>query len=357
MPKRVIHEAVTERLEILDKAGVADERLLPDLSEEQFLKLYRDMVLIRKFDEKALNLQRQGRMGTFGSLRGQEAAQAGLAMAMAPEDWLAPSFREHGLMLLRGIPGHLVYAYWNGDERGSRFPDGTRCLPCAVPVGSQLLHATGLGMALRMKGESGVVVGCAGDGASSQGDFHEALNFAGVFRARTVFFIQNNQWAISVPFKKQTAAASIAQRAHGYGIPGMQVDGNDVLAVYAAAKDALDRTRRGEGAFLLEALTYRMESHTTADDALKYRPKDEVEYWRERDPLARMNKFLAARGLWDEAREAAWAEEAAASVEKAVAELEAMPKPRPEDIFDYHYAELPWNLKEQREALLKEVGQ
>jgi TPP-dependent pyruvate/acetoin dehydrogenase alpha subunit len=201
-----------------------------------------------------------------------------------------------------------------------------------------------------------VVVGCAGDGASSQGDFHEALNFAGVFKARTVFFIQNNQWAISVPFKKQTAAASIAQRAHGYGIPGMQVDGNDVLAVYAAAKDALDRTRRGEGAFLLEALTYRMESHTTADDAFKYRPKDEVEYWRERDPLARMNKLLAARGLWDEAREAAWSEEAAASVENAVADLESMPKPRPEDIFDDHYAELPWNLKEQREALLKEVG-
>ena len=356
MPRRVIHEAVTERLEILDKDGGADEQLLPDLTDQQFVKLYQDMVLIRKFDEKALNLQRQGRLGTFGSLRGQEAAQAGLALAMKAEDWLVPSFREHGLMLLRGIPGHLVYAYWNGDERGSRFPEGTRCLPCAVPVGSQLLHATGLGMALRLKGEDGVVIGCAGDGASSQGDFHEALNFAGVFKARTVFFIQNNQWAISVPFKKQTAAASIAQRADGYGIRGMQVDGNDVLAVYAAAKDALDRTRRGEGAFLLEALTYRMESHTTADDAFKYRPKEEVEHWRERDPLERMRKFLVMRGLWDDAREGAWGEDVSSSVEKAVAELEAMPKPRPEDIFDYHYHELPWNLREQKESLLKEVG-
>lgn len=355
MPKKVLYEAWTERLEILDKDGVVDEPLMPDLSDSKLAGLYRSMVLMRKFDEKALSLQRQGRMGTFGSLRGQEAAQAGLALAMAPQDWLVPSFREHGVMLLRGIPGHLIYAFWKGDERGSLFPEGTRCLPPAIPVASQLPHAVGLGMALDLKNEDAVAVGCAGDGASSEGDFHEALNFAGVFKAKTVFFIQNNQWAISVPFKKQTAAASIAQRSHGYGIAGIQVDGNDVLAVYTASKDALDRARSGGGSTLIEALTYRMESHTTADDAVRYRPKDEVEYWAARDPVARMRTFLVSRKLWNDKKETALIEEVSASVEEDVRRLEAMPPPSPSDMFDSMYAQLPPNLQRQREALLREV--
>jgi len=356
MPKKLIYEALTERLEILDKDGVVDEQLMPDLSASQLTGLYRSMVLMRKFDEKALSLQRQGRMGTFGSLRGQEAAQAGLALAMAPQDWLVPSFREHGVMLLRGIPGHLIYAFWKGDERGSLFPEGTRCLPPAIPVASQLLHAAGLGMALDLKKEAAAAVGCAGDGASSEGDFHEALNFAGAFKARTVFFIQNNQWAISVPFKKQTAAASIAQRSHGYGIAGIQVDGNDALAVYAAAKDALERARSGGGPTLVEALTYRMESHTTADDAVRYRPKDEVEYWAARDPVDRMRTFLVSRKLWDGDNERALFDEASASVEEDVRRLEAMPPPSPSDMFDSLYAKLPLNLQRQREALSKEMA-
>jgi pyruvate dehydrogenase E1 component alpha subunit len=356
MPRKVIYQTVTERLEILDREGRADEALLPDLSDEQLKGLYRSMILMRRFDEKALNLQRQGRMGTFGSLRGQEAAQAGLALAMAPQDWLVPSFREHGIMLLMGIPGHLVYAFWKGDERGSRYPEGTRCLPPAIPVGSQLVHAAGLGMALDLKNENAVAIGCAGDGASSEGDFHEALNFAGVFKARTVFFIQNNQWAISVPFKKQTAAASIAQRSHGYGIAGIQVDGNDALAVYSAAKEALERARSGGGPTLIEALTYRMENHTTADDAVRYRPQEEKEYWLARDPVDRMRKFLLSRNLWSDAEEKAVLESASASVEEDVKRLEAMPPPSPSEIFDSMYAEIPSNLKEQRDALAKEVG-
>ncbi|MEW5765701.1 MAG: pyruvate dehydrogenase (acetyl-transferring) E1 component subunit alpha [Acidobacteriota bacterium] len=356
MPKRTIYEAVTERLEILDKDGKADKALVPRLSDEQFRDLYRNMVWMRRFDEKALNLQRQGRLGTYGSLRGQEAAQAGLALAMEEVDWMVPSFREHGIMMLRGIPGHLIYAFWKGDERGSRFPEGTRCLPPAIPVGSQLLHAVGVGLALKLRGEDAVAVGFAGDGASSEGDFHEALNFAGVFRPKTVFYIQNNQWAISVPFRQQTAAGSIAQRAHGYGIPGIQVDGNDVLACYAAAKEALDRARSGGGATLIEAHTYRMENHTTADDAKKYRPPEELEYWAQRDPLARMRAFLESRKLWSEAEEEAFLEEASARVERDVEALEAMPEPHPSEIFDSMYSELPWNLVEQREALLNEVG-
>jgi len=356
MPSKPIYEAKTMRLEVLDKDGQADKTLLPKLSGEQFQELYRSMVRIRKFDEKALNLQRQGRMGTWGSTRGQEAAQAGLALALAPQDWLVPSFREHGVMLLRGMPAHLIYAFWKGDERGCIPPEGVNILPPAIPVASQLLHAVGLGLAKKLKGEDSVVVGFAGDGASSEGDFHEALNFGGVFKPQTVFFIQNNQWAISVPFKRQTAAGSIAQKAHAYGIPGIQVDGNDVLAVYSASKEALDRARRGDGPTLIEALTYRMESHTTADDATRYRPGEDLDYWRQRDPVDRMKKFLTAQKLWSPKKEQALAEECAAEVEAGVAALESMPAPDPRDIVSYMFKDLPWNLREQREALSREIG-
>lgn len=356
MPKTPIYEAITMRLEILDKDGKVDASLVPDLTDDQLQELYRSMVRIRKYDEKALNLQRQGRIGTYGSIRGQEAAQAGIAMAMGPKDWLVPSFREQGVMLLRGIPPHLIYAFWKGDERGSVFPEGARCLPVAIPVASQLVHAAGIGMALKLRGEEAASVGFAGDGASSEGDFHEALNFAGVFKARTVFFIQNNQWAISVPFKHQTAAASIAQRASSYGIEGIQVDGNDVLAVYAASKEALERARRGEGPTLIEALTYRMDNHTTADDATRYRAPEEVAYWQERDPVDRMRKFLVSKKLWNDKKEQALLESCAAEVEAAVAALEAMPAPDPTDIVSHMFKELPWNLQEQRDALAGEVG-
>ncbi len=356
MPRKLVHEAATYRLEILDKDGVVDKALMPELSGDQLVALYRDMVQIRKYDEKALNLQRQGRINTYGSIRGQEAAQAGIALAMAPQDWLVPSFREHGVMTLRGVPAHLVYAYWKGDERGSVMPEGVNCLPTSVPVGSQLVHAAGVGLAFKLRKEDAVAVGFGGDGSTSEGDFHEALNFAGVYKAPVVFFIQNNQWAISVPFKNQTAAESIAQRAAGYGMPGIQVDGNDALAVYAASREALDRARSGGGPTLIEAHTYRMESHTTADDATRYRPPEELEHWRQRDPIDRMRKLLESRKLWNDAKEQAFLLEAAANVEAEVAALEAMPAPDPADIFNHMYGEIPWNLREQRDALLREVG-
>jgi pyruvate dehydrogenase E1 component alpha subunit len=356
MPKKVVHAAATYRLEILDKDGKADRTLMPDLAPDQLLWLYAQMVRLRRFDEKALNLQRQGRLGTYASMRGQEAAQVGVGLALEPQDWVIPSFREHGLQILHGYPPHLVYAFWKGDERGSAPPEGVRCLPPSIPVGSQLLHAAGLALSLKLKGEKGAAVGCAGDGASSEGDFHEALNFAGVFGAPAVFLIQNNQWAISVPFKRQTAAQTIAQRAHGYGIQGIQVDGNDVLAVYAAAKEALERARSGGGATLIEALTYRMENHTTADDAVRYRPAEELEYWKARDPIDRMRKFLVGKKLWSDAKEEALLLEAASWVEGEVAALEAMPTPAPSDMFDHMYKEIPWNLRRQRDELLREVG-
>ena len=254
MPRTRVYEAVTERLEILDTEGQVDGDLMPRSTPSEIRDLYRDMVLLRTFDGKALKLQRQGRMGTWPPIKGQEAVQAGVALAMAENDWLIPAFREHGIMVLRGVPLHLVYAYWAGDERGSCFPEGVRCFPVAVPVGSQWQHGAGVGLSLKLRGEDAVAVTLGGDGSTSEGDFHEAVNCAGVFDAKTVFVIQNNQWAISVPLHKQTAAETLAQKAHAYGVPGIQVDGNDVFAVYVAAHEAIERARSGGGPTLIEAV-------------------------------------------------------------------------------------------------------
>ncbi len=350
MPRQVIFEGRIENLSILDKDGQVDKKLEPKLTRDQLTGMYRLMVMMRKFDEKALNLQRQGRIGTYGSLRGQEAAQAGIAFNLTKTDWVVPSFREHGVMMALGLPMHLIYSYWKGDERGNIVPPDLRILPASVPVGSQLVHAAGLGMAMRLRDEPSVVVGFAGDGATSEGDFHEALNFAGVFNARTVFFIQNNQWAISVPRKRQTAAESIAQKALAYGIPGIQVDGNDVLAVYAASKAAVEHARSGKGASLIEAVTYRMGDHTTADDQKRYRDPDEIAYWLARDPIDRFRKYLVSKKMWTDDNDAALATEMTALVEDEVKNLESMPAPTPVEFFDHMYENLPWNLREQRDA-------
>lgn len=356
MPLTPIHQAVTYRLDIMDTSGATDDALVPaGFGGAEFLAAYRAMLRMRKFDEKALILQRQGRMGTYSSIRGQEAAQYGLGLAMGGDDWLVPAFREHGLLEMRGLPMHIVYAYWRGDERGCAIPEPLKMLPVAVPVGSQWLHAAGLGTALRLKGDAGVVVGTGGDGSTSEGDFHEALNFAAVFKARTLFYIQNNHWAISVPLSAQTATATLAQKGHAYNIPTIQVDGNDFLAVYRASKEAIDAIRGGAGPYLIEAHTYRLESHTTADDQSKYRDPKEVEAWRERDPLLRLRRRIVRDGLWSDAQEEAFTAELAAEVEREVAALEAMPPQDPREMFRHHYADMPWFLTEQMNELLTEV--
>jgi pyruvate dehydrogenase E1 component alpha subunit len=328
---------------------------MPDLDDERVLAMYRDMVQMRAFDDKALKLQRQGRMGTWPPIRGQEAVQAGVGHAMTEADWLLPAFREHGVMLLKGVPGHLIYAYWAGDERGSCFPEGVRCFPVAVPVGSQWQHGAGVGLSLKLRGEAAAAVTFGGDGSTSEGDFHEALNCAGVFQVPAVFVIQNNQWAISIPLHRQTASATLAQKAHAYGIPGLQVDGNDVFAVWAAATEALERARSGGGPTLIEAVTYRIGDHTTADDATRYRSEEEVASWQARDPIARLRSYLDARGLWDDAREAQLAEQVHAWVDEQVRALEAMPPQSPEDLFSHMYGEMPPHLREQMAALVEEV--
>jgi len=356
MPRKTIYQAVTERLEILDPEGRVDEKLMPELSEDQVRGVYGEMVRMRAFDDKAIKLQRQGRMGTWPPIRGQEAAQAGVGLAMAEEDWFIPAFRDHGLGLMRGIPGHLLYAAWAGDERGASFPEGVRAFPMAVPVGSQFTHGAGVGLSLKLRGEEAAAVTLGGDGATSQGDFHEALNFAGVFKCRTVFVIQNNQWAISVPFSQQTAAGSIAQKAHAYGIPGLQVDGNDVFAMYVATTEALERARSGEGPTLIEAVTYRIGDHTTADEASRYRGDEEVEEWRARDPIDRLRRYMDRKGMWDEARQEALESEVKMWVNRQVEALEGMAPVGPEEIFRSMYAEMPLNLREQMEGLMQEVG-
>lgn len=355
MPRTRVYEAVTERLEILDIEGRVDGPLMPELSADQVRGLYRDMVMMRAFDDKALKMQRQGRMGTWPPIRGQEAVQAGVALAMGDQDWLIPAFREHGVMVLRGCPLHLIFAYWAGDERGSAFPEGVRCFPVAVPVGSQWQHGAGVGLSLKLQGEDAAAVVFGGDGSTSEGDFHEALNCAGVFQARTVFVIQNNQWAISVPLHRQTASATLAQKAHAYGIPGVQVDGNDVFAVYSAAREALDRIRAGDGPTLLEAVTYRLGDHTTADDASRYRDPDELREWELRDPILRLRRYLESSGLWDSARGEVLEEEARAWVDAQVEKFEAMPPQEPGELFAHMYAEPTPIIREQRAALLEEV--
>ncbi len=355
MPRTRVYEAVTERLEILDTEGRVDGDLMPGLDPSEVRGLYRDMVLMRTFDGKALNLQRQGRMGTWPPIKGQEAVQAGVALAMAENDWLIPAFREHGIMVLRGVPLHLVYAYWAGDERGSCYPEGVRCFPVAVPVGSQWQHGAGVGLSLKLRGEDAVAVTFGGDGSTSEGDFHEAVNCAGVFDAKTVFVIQNNQWAISVPLHKQTAAETLAQKAHAYGVPGIQVDGNDVFAVYVAAHEAIERARSGGGPSLIEAVTYRLGDHTTADDATRYRADDELKMWEGRDPILRLRRYLEQHGLWDDDQEAVLLEEAQAWVEAQVAVLEGMTPQEPEAIFKFMYHEMPPHLVEQMAALAEEV--
>ena len=356
MPRTRVYNAVTERLEILDRDGVVDEDLMPELGPEAVREIYRDMVRMRAMDDKALKLQRQGRMGTWPPIKGQEAIQTGVAHAMEEADWLLPAFREHGIMLLRGVPGHLIYAYWAGDERGSAYPEGVRVFPVAVPVGSQWQHGTGVGLSLKLRGENAVAVTLGGDGSTSEGDFHEAMNCAGVFQTNSVFVIQNNQWAISIPLHQQTAAETLAQKAHAYGFPGIQVDGNDVFAVYAAAGEALARARSGGGPTLIEAVTYRLGDHTTADDASRYREDEEVAEWQQRDPILRLRLFLQGRDLWDDDQEQALLEEVHTWVDSQVAALEAMPPQDPSDLFTHMYADLPPHLAEQMAEVLEEVG-
>ncbi|WP_298267787.1 pyruvate dehydrogenase (acetyl-transferring) E1 component subunit alpha [Geobacter sp.] len=349
MPESTLATFSVRRLEIIDPEGNADEALLPDLSGDELRRLYYLLLLTRTFDGRALALQREGRIGTYPSVLGQEAAQVGSAVALAGGEWIFPSFREMGVFFTLGYPIHQLFQYWGGDERGLRTPDGLNVFPVCVSVGTHLPHAAGAALGARTRGDRMAVVAYFGDGATSKGDFHEAFNLAGVFRLPVVFICQNNQWAISVPLSAQTATRTLAQKALAYGFDGIQVDGNDVLAVHRATREALEKARSGGGPTFIECLTYRMADHTTADDASRYRPAEEVAAWRERDPLLRFERFLAKRGLWNEDYAAEMKGKAQGEIDEAVRRFEAVPPPAPGEMFDFVSGELSPRQKKQKE--------
>ncbi len=333
-----------------------DGNLSPDAPEtdpEELVKIYRLMTETRVFDTKAVNLQRTGKLGTYASCLGHEAAHIGLAAAMRDDDVFAPSYREYGALFYRGAQMSEILLYWGGDERGNDFSGPREDFPFCVPIATQCLHAAGAAMAFQLRGEPRCAVSANGDGGTSEGAFYEAMNIAGARKLPMVFVVINNKWAISVPLEIQTGAETLAQKAIAAGFPGVQVDGNDVIAVRHTVDQALARARKGEGATLIEAVTYRLSDHTTADDATRYRKKDEVEAARALEPLIRLRKYLTNLGVWDEKKEKALLESAAEKVDQAVNTYLGTPKYPIEDIFDYMYAELPESYQEQREHAMR----
>ena len=318
-------------------------------------RLYRAMVLARSFDTKAIALQRTGRLGTYASSLGQEAVAVGTAAAMQPEDVFLPSFREHGAQLWRGVGLRELFLFWGGDERGSAFVNAPTDFPICVPVASHVPHAVGVALAFALRREPRVSVCMFGDGATSKGDFYEAINIAGVWKVPAVFVIGNNQWAISVPVSKQTAATTLAHKAIAAGVAGENVDGNDVIAVRDAVARALAHARRGNGPTLIEAVTYRLSDHTTSDDASRYRDDAEVsEHWTQ-EPIARLRTYLMHRDAWSKTEEEQLLAETATEIDAAVDAYLAMPPQPTGSIFDFTYARIPKDLAEQR-ALLNEIG-
>jgi pyruvate dehydrogenase E1 component alpha subunit len=345
------HPLKGEMFQILRPDGALRPGEKSPLSDQETFNLYQKMLFIRLADQRALMLQRQGRMGTYAPIWGQEACQVGSASMLKKGDWVFPAFRELGAALMMEIPLKSIFLYWMGYEEGSRAPEGINVLPVSVPVGTHLLHAVGVGWAARLEGDKIVTVAYFGDGATSKGDFHEAMNFAGVFKTPTIFFCQNNQFAISVPRKMQTASKTIAQKAIAYGMDGIQVDGNDLFAVIAATKEAVGKARSGGGPTLIEGVTFRFGPHTTADDPTKYRTEEEINPWKPLDPMVRLRLYLREKGLWSEEVEQRLTDEAQKEIDQAVKVAEAIPVPEVEEIFKYVYAEMTPQLKEQLEYL------
>ncbi len=357
-----VSESERDRVQVLDEDGtVLDGATVPDLDAETLVEMYRTMRLARHFDERAVSLQRQGRMGTYPPLSGQEAAQVGSAVALAEGDWMVPSYREHAAVYLRGVELEQTLQYWMGDERGNAL-SGANVFPVAVPIATQVLHATGAALASKLRDESRAFLCYFGDGATSEGDFHEGLNFAGVFDVPAVFFCNNNQWAISTPVERQTASATLAQKANAYGFEGVRVDGMDPLAVYRVTSDALEKAKdpgpasdgaagRARRPTLIEAIQYRFGAHTTADDPSVYRDDEEVERWKQKDPIPRLETFLRDRGILDDERVDAIGKAIGEEVAEAIETVEGIERPGPSAMFDHVHAERTDRLEKQAEHL------
>lgn len=348
-----------EYISILNHQGQLDSDLEPAIDEAQLVKLYHTMLLARRLDERMLDLQRQGRVGTFPPIKGQEAAHLGAVACLKPTDWMVPSFRETAAELWRGRSIENIIIANNGFEEAGLQPPESRTMPISIPVASQIPHAVGLAWAAKYRQTDEVVMAFFGDGATSEGDFHEGLNFAGVFQVPAVFICQNNQWAISVPLKQQTHSATLAQKAVAYGMPAVQVDGNDLLAVYVAAGEAVARARDGGGPTFIECVTYRLIMHTTADDPTRYRSAEEVERWQKRDPLPRFERYLRDKGVLTEQKikslQARVMEKIQAAVQRAEAQMQTLGDPL--KMFDHLYDRLPPYLEAQKRQLARDLSQ
>jgi pyruvate dehydrogenase E1 component alpha subunit len=344
---------------ILNPDGTLVKGTNPKVGDELLLEMLRWMLMSRVYDERAISLQRQGLYGVFSPALGQEASVVGSAMALDPaRDWIVPQYRELMAVVRHGYPLERLAASGMGRiSDASRIPDGVNVLPTQVALAAQLPHAAGLAWGLKLQKKDSVVMTYVGDGGSSEGDFHEALNLAGVMRAPVVFFLQNNQWAISTPRRRQTATPSFALRAAGYGFPGVEVDGNDVLAVYQVATEAVQRARAGDGATLIESHTYRMSFHNTTDNPSLYEDPKERDEAKRRDPIDRVIKHLTQRGLWSEERDKEIRASVRAEIDAALEKAATFPAPVPSDLFEHVYADLPARLRRQRADFLGEAPQ
>ncbi|MEI3612364.1 pyruvate dehydrogenase (acetyl-transferring) E1 component subunit alpha [Pseudogracilibacillus sp. SO30301A] len=340
-----------------EKGTLVSEHYQSEVKEEQVKTFYYNMLRLRTYDKKGKALQRQGRIGTYVPFEGQEASQVGSALALNEEDWMFPTYRDHGATLTFGADLDRLLLHWNGRVEGCVPSLTKKIFPAAIPIATQLPHATGAAMAEVYKGTNNCSIVYFGDGATSEGDFHEGMNIASVFKAPVVFFNQNNGYAISVPIEKQMNSETIAQKAVSYGIPGIRVDGMDVFAVYLAVKEALDRARRGEGPTLIEAVTMRFGPHTTADDPTKYRDQEKIDEKRERlDPLSRVERLMKNLNMWDKDWIKNMEDEIETELNNAIDRMEAFEKPNPADMFDYVFEEPTWTIAEQKEALLGRIG-
>jgi 2-oxoisovalerate dehydrogenase E1 component alpha subunit len=346
---------------VLREDGSLDPAFDPHIAPEEVVRIYEHLVLVRILDERLVTLQRQGRIGFHIGSLGEEAAIVGSAAAIRAQDWLFPCYREFGAALWRGMS---LQAYTNNmfgnasdPAKGRQMPDHYTCRAAkfgsiSSPIGTQITQAVGFAWAAKIKKEDLAALVYFGEGATSSAEFHNGMNFAGVFKTPTVFFCRNNGWAISVPVERQTASSSFAVKGVAYGIPGIRCDGNDLFAVYKVTRDAIAHVAAGKGPMIIEAMTYRLSGHSTSDDPKAYRKEGEVEQWKLRDPLARVKKHLVSKGAWDDDKQRALEARVEGAIKDAVAVAEKIPAPALETMFEDVFAELPWHLREQQQALL-----
>jgi len=344
-------ESKFEMFQILDENGkIVNEKAMPDLSDEELKELMKRMVYTRVLDQRSIALNRQGRLGFYAPTAGQEASQLGSQFALEQDDFILPGYRDVPQLIWQGLPLYQAFLFSRGHYHGNQMPEEVHALSPQIIIGAQYVQAAGVGLGLRMRGKKAVAVTYTGDGGTSQGDFYEGLNFAGAYNANVIFIVQNNGFAISVPREKQTKAKTLAQKAIAAGIEGIQVDGMDVLAVYAATKDARERAINGEGPMLIETLTYRYGPHTMAgDDPTRYRTKDLDSEWEKKDPLVRFRKFLESKNLWSEEDENEVIEKAKEEIKEAIKQTDQYPKQKVTDLIENMFEELPANLEEQME--------